>query len=331
MRYSAVMTTVDRCPGPNYVEATIDDLVRSGFFDFPDVSLTLIESGSGDLTYLDFLQQRGLPVMVEYSPERLPLNLNHARALAFGAQRADEYVLFMEDDIVVRENLMPAIDRFVARHQEKSRVWSFFFARRDIVGPYYRGDDHILVPGKDFFGTLCMALRRQDAQSLADFYRHEVYGRRGLQTGADSWIGEWLEAGAGPGKVCCSVPSYVQHRGVRSSIDDRGYLVAPCFERQPSSRLDLHKILDRSPVRAPDLELRGEGQNFLIIRSGTAQAFHCNHITALVWQLCDGSRTVAALRRELHQAFPGREDQIDFDLSAVLASLLAGDLIELKN
>ncbi|MDX1379289.1 MAG: hypothetical protein R3307_10590, partial [Anaerolineales bacterium] len=169
------MPTVNRHPGPNYVEATIDDLAKSGLFDFPDVSLTLVESGSRDLAYLDFLRDQRLPVRVEHSPERLPLNLNHARALELGAERTDAYVLFLEDDIVVREDLMPAIDRFLTRYDQKSRVWSFFYGRPDILEAYLRGDDHILVAGEDFFGTLCMVLHKRDARTLAGFYRDEVY------------------------------------------------------------------------------------------------------------------------------------------------------------
>jgi hypothetical protein len=78
---------------------------------------------------------------------------------------------------------------------------------------------------------------------------------------------------------------------------------------------------DRVPVqsrRQSFAEMSGEG---LIYRHPAKQGIYLNETATVIWRLCDGTRTVAAIIAELAEIYPGVESDIACDVHDTLDRL----------
>lgn len=67
----------------------------------------------------------------------------------------------------------------------------------------------------------------------------------------------------------------------------------------------------------------------LLYRLGAHKAIHLNETASLIWQLCDGTRSVQAIIEDLREAFPDSEAQVVADTQETLSLLITeGALID---
>lgn len=61
----------------------------------------------------------------------------------------------------------------------------------------------------------------------------------------------------------------------------------------------------------------------LLFHPAQARMMYCNETASLIWQLCDGTRTVDEIVTLLSEAFPEAETQIAEDVRATLEQFVA--------
>ncbi len=59
-------------------------------------------------------------------------------------------------------------------------------------------------------------------------------------------------------------------------------------------------------------------------------AVYLNETGALIWELCDGKRTIADIIQVLREQYPESHTQIDTDVKTVINQLVEHDIGELK-
>jgi coenzyme PQQ biosynthesis protein PqqD len=62
----------------------------------------------------------------------------------------------------------------------------------------------------------------------------------------------------------------------------------------------------------------------LLYRLGAHKAIHLNQSAAVIWTLCDGTRTVADIIKLLAEEYPGSEPDIESDVRTAL-DMLGGE------
>lgn len=82
------------------------------------------------------------------------------------------------------------------------------------------------------------------------------------------------------------------------------------------------------PRQQTGYQLEQFENEILLYDSGKTQVVYLNETAALVWQLCDGQRTVAQLRALILDAYPEQSDQIHPDIDVALQQLQASGAIE---
>jgi len=76
--------------------------------------------------------------------------------------------------------------------------------------------------------------------------------------------------------------------------------------------------LDRRPKPVPDFLLENLDGEFLLYHPTMASIFYCNPTASLIWQLCDGQRTIAEIITLLREAYPEASETLANDVCATL-------------
>lgn len=77
-----------------------------------------------------------------------------------------------------------------------------------------------------------------------------------------------------------------------------------------------------------DLELEELDGELLVYDAAREQLLRLNPMGALIWRLCDGTRTRAEILGLLRSGWPEAGDQVDRDLDAVLAVMRRADVFQ---
>jgi hypothetical protein len=80
---------------------------------------------------------------------------------------------------------------------------------------------------------------------------------------------------------------------------------------------------DRIPTRVPHFSLERLDNEILLYHPGLTKAIQLNETAALVWELCDGKRSLKDINTLLGDAFPDQADEIRQDVGAVVDRLAA--------
>ncbi|MBT5031280.1 MAG: PqqD family protein [Proteobacteria bacterium] len=294
-KLTAVMITVDR-GRTNYIEASITSLIDGGFFDYPGMTLEVFDSGSANTDYLNFIDDLPYPITINYSPERIELIENFARALKTKPAFDAETIIFMEDDIEVAPNLPHRIDQFIHKHLEGNRVWSFYASYQDIVDAVNAGEEHYDLPYPNFYGSLCFAISAADTYSLAAWLSN-YYNTGGNRHTADLQINEWLKHEMKIDHVCCSAPSLVQHIGIRSSFSEHAFI------QNTSYSLNFELEGGRIPVLSSGVEASDDDDNFTLCLPTTNASVSLNKTAKLILSRCNGVSTTEQIIQSLSQKF----------------------------
>lgn len=81
------------------------------------------------------------------------------------------------------------------------------------------------------------------------------------------------------------------------------------------------------PQRNPEFSLEMLDGEMLLLHPVQGRVLHCNRTATLIWQLCDGQRTVGEIAALLKEAFPESAEQIMDDVSAALERFCNADAL----
>lgn len=219
---AAVMVTVDRSPGANYLAETLTNLHRSDLARSIDQGRLLrLELVSPDLGFaadaIDDCYTGGA------SEGKCPANLNVASALRLGADTGAPWVLFLEDDIDVCADFFDSVGAWLDDHaRDDRRVYAFGANYGWIEEATAAGCTAANYPIGKFYGTQAFALRSEDALSLSAYLVAHCYDRTDDGTAYDLLMADWArQTWPEIGHFLASCPSFVDHIGRTSSIRPR--------------------------------------------------------------------------------------------------------------
>ena len=214
MRYALGMLTFDRSPAPNYLGETLANFFNSFKLYHESFELHLFDSGSPDPAWL-----YGLPGVHHFPERRLTPNEN-AVALLRGCSALEcDWVIFLEDDIDFCADFLIGVDRWLEQHEREDRhIYTFHTPYREVLRAYERGQTAWDYPISGFYGTQCLAMRREVAAEAAEGLAKLTAtweSAKGYDLILKAWARErWPDVH----HFLASAPCFVQHVGLRSSI-----------------------------------------------------------------------------------------------------------------
>jgi len=221
MKYIIGIPTVNRYPKKNYLKTTLRSLQEGGVFDYPDVKVIVSDSGSqnGLLHIRDYTkeyQDIWHKITFLENKEKLSANANNSKIINYCAELTDNYVIYMQDDQIVRPDLMKYINIFIEKYSD-APVWTFYASYGEVLKQAKKGIDKWDYPYKNYYGSLCYALRKNDALSYAKMLKEHADKGQGI--GGDMILKKWLRDNYPEKKyLVASCPCYTQHIGEESML-----------------------------------------------------------------------------------------------------------------
>jgi hypothetical protein len=77
-------------------------------------------------------------------------------------------------------------------------------------------------------------------------------------------------------------------------------------------------ILSNIPQRQPDYQLEAIDDELLLFHPAQTTILYCNPTASLIWQLCDGQRTIQEIIDLLTAAYPEAKDTLSAETQATL-------------
>ena len=87
-------------------------------------------------------------------------------------------------------------------------------------------------------------------------------------------------------------------------------------------------LASEKPQRKPDYQIETIDGELLLFHPAQEKVFYCNETAALIWQLCDGQKTVTEIVALLSEAFPEAASEIEEDVETTLRALHEHGAIE---
>lgn len=87
-------------------------------------------------------------------------------------------------------------------------------------------------------------------------------------------------------------------------------------------------VRSNKPRRKADYRLEKIDDELLLYHPGETKILYCNQTASLIWELCDGQRTVGEIIAALSEAFPEAAESIPADVEATLGQFLEHGAIE---
>ncbi len=87
-------------------------------------------------------------------------------------------------------------------------------------------------------------------------------------------------------------------------------------------------IADRIPTHAAGFTLQRLDDDVLLYHAGLTRTVHLDPIAALIWQLCSGERSEAAIVSLLADAYPDGGQELPADVRAALNQMARDGVIE---
>jgi len=76
--------------------------------------------------------------------------------------------------------------------------------------------------------------------------------------------------------------------------------------------------LSTKPLRQPDYKLEAIDDEVLLFHPSNTTILYCNQTASLIWQLCDGQRSVQEMMELLSAAFPEAADSLSQEIQTTL-------------
>jgi len=242
MHIAVVMITKDRSEKgrQNYFAATLNSLVESGMFESRIVSFQfdVFDGGSISLRYLRLGEYHpDLFTLHTSSSFDMPPNVNAGRALLHGGtQSKADWVLFLEDDILVCKDFFQGVEMWLLRQAREDRhAYMLYTPYREIEVAFKNKQRTWEYPVNKFYGTQAFAIRSFDAMRLGRYLIDLPYGTSGYDMEMKKWH---IETYGENGFFLSSVPSFVQHVGRQSLLFDDRFHECSSWQGKDWSALD---------------------------------------------------------------------------------------------
>lgn len=86
---------------------------------------------------------------------------------------------------------------------------------------------------------------------------------------------------------------------------------------------------ERIPVRVDHFQVERLDENVLLYHPGLTKTLRLNETAAVLWELCDGERSVGDIAAMLADAYPDQADVIAVDVRATLRGLVVEGAVTL--
>lgn len=227
VEFGVMVRTVDRASQKNYLAETLASFDRSiaGHPEIP-YELHLFDSGSPDPSWL-----AGLPGIHHFPGKKLTPNMNAVAQMRGIAAIDCDWALFLEDDIIFCADFLGSADRWLSQYATPDiHIYSFYTPYSEVLQAFKRGEGAWAYPISGFYGTQCLALRREDALSAAEGIE-KLALKWHSSKGYDLMIKAWAkETWPMQRNFLASAPSFVQHIGVESSISSGRFHANSSFQ-----------------------------------------------------------------------------------------------------
>jgi hypothetical protein len=81
-------------------------------------------------------------------------------------------------------------------------------------------------------------------------------------------------------------------------------------------------MLDQArPQAGAETIARRSGETLVLLHTGSGAYFTLDDVGARIWELCDGSRTIADVIDAMHDEFDAPRDLLETDVRALVAEL----------
>jgi len=212
MKYIIGMTTINRNPSDNYLEKTIDSFDRAGGLSYPNSKLVISDSGSKDLSFILPIEDKyNGKLDILYSDHKLTSHQNVSKVLKHCANISSKYVIYIQDDIVFRPDIMSHINSFVEDYPD-SPMWCFYTPYQEVLTRANKGIKKWDYKPANYYGSLCYCLRKEHAMEYAQELISTPSG------GGDIVLNRWLQNKFPNKFIAASCPCFVQHIGKHSII-----------------------------------------------------------------------------------------------------------------
>ncbi len=223
-----VMVTVDRAPSENYLRQTLANLRRSGLDTCRRLrAFCIVDSGTDRSWVNEQVRASGMQTPTVDTPqEHRCASLNVAAALRIGATSGATWVVFIEDDIDVCADFLCSAGAWLDRHARPDvHVYAFGAAFAQLKERRVVDAGEWRYPVSAFYGTQAMALRCDDAASLAVWLEACPYAEADDGTAYDMAMHKWSRhTWPDVTAFLASAPSFVQHIGSSSVINPRKFV-----------------------------------------------------------------------------------------------------------
>jgi hypothetical protein len=224
MKYLITIPCVNRAErgASNVLERTFESFEKSGMFVSKiNFKIVLLESGSKDTSYLDFIQKYkekyNTDIDIHYSNKVLNGTTNTFRMFVYIKQVINyvNYVLWMDDDIFVCKNFIENADLWIKKYAQNLPFTSLYAPYRTNLDNKHRFRHN--APIGSFFGTCCTVLRPYVADAILKYWLlpyFDEYNYNPDRRFRDCIMKEypWYKT------FFLSFPSLVQHMNIGSTI-----------------------------------------------------------------------------------------------------------------
>lgn len=221
MKLAIVMITVDRAMlgRQNYFQRTMESFKRARLWESKTpFEFHIFDSGSKDTSFIAPWPKEP-NVKLHTSWWRVPPKINAGRALLVGSELGADWVIFVEDDIVVCADFLDGVAAFIEKHaNEKYRAVTFYTPYREVEHAKKRNEPFWEYPVKAFYGTQCLAFRTKDAESLGRYLLLDLKFEQNTPS-YDLIMKEWMYHHHPDNPYFqATVPCYAQHVGEESFL-----------------------------------------------------------------------------------------------------------------
>ena len=266
--YIFAMTVCNRIEsgGINHLDTTIASLRASGLWDSGiDFVLLLHDTGSKDQSYLDKYVGQENCIVVK-PKEKLGQQDNMVAMLQYANDNLggskDDYVLFLEDDILFCDNFISNLDVWVKKHVVDEDIFQSFYV------PYTQSQENI-AKGIDeqfllrhFYGAQALGFKYHRLSSLLAWLKMSRSSNGKWTALNDLLIRAWVETFGKP-TMKVSAPPLTQHLNTGSSLHTPTHQAPnftgkdPCFFSEgitvfsvPKPFNDKYKIIQRNAIQS---------------------------------------------------------------------------------
>lgn len=90
---------------------------------------------------------------------------------------------------------------------------------------------------------------------------------------------------------------------------------------------DQERLLESAPRAATGCAVEVMGDEVVVYDPASDHVHYLSDTAAVIWQLCDGRRTVDEIVELLREAYPDSSDKIPQDVKATVASMIESHLL----